>query len=187
MLLGTNPDKDPLASLDFSTLFTLELAYVVRSLRRLGVSPADVEDLAHDVFIAVHGELENFDQTRPVRPWLFGFAFRVASNYRRKLKPANELEAAELLDPRPLAEEELVRAADRALVVKALESIPLVRRAVFILYEIDGVPIVDAARILEIPEGTAHSRLSKAREEFATAVTRLSKQENHGRIPKTAT
>lgn len=172
--------------LDFSTLFSLELAYVVRSLRRLGVSPADVEDLAHDVFLAVFHALPQYDSARPVRPWLFGFAFRVASNYRRKLRPADELVPDELSDPRPLAEAELLREADRALVVRALEDLPLARRAVFILTEIDGVPIVEAARILDIPEGTAHSRLSKAREEFTAAIKRITSKEIHGRTPRTA-
>jgi len=173
--------------LHFDTLFTLELAYVVRSLRRLGVRPGDVEDLAHDVFIAVHRELPKFDAARPVRPWLFGFAFRVASNYRRKLRPADELADADPADPRPLAEEELVRAADRAMVVRALEDLPLARRAVFILVDIDGVPIVEVAKTLDIPEGTAHSRLSKARDEFAAAIRRIRKQEEaHGRARRRA-
>ncbi len=176
-----------MAALDFTTLFTLELAYVVRSLRRLGVGPGDVEDLAHDVFIAVHRELPSFELGRPVRPWLFGFAFRVASNYRRKFRPADELGGGELADPRPLAEEELLKAADRAMVVRALEDIPLARRAIFILADIDGVSIVDAAKTLDIPEGTAHSRLSKAREEFATAIRRIKKEEEtHGRARRRA-
>ena len=173
-------------TIDFSTLFSLELAYVVRSLRRLGVSPADVEDLAHDVFLAVFHALPQYESARPVRPWLFGFAFRVASNYRRKLRPAAEVMPEELSDPRPLADAELLREADRALVMRALEDLPLARRAVFILTEIDGVPIVEAARILEIPEGTAHSRLSKARDEFSVAIRRIHSKESHGRTPRTA-
>src|SRR5262245_55716076 len=70
--------------LDFRRVFELEAAYVARTLRRLGVDQADVEDMAHEVFLAVHRQLCDYDASRPLRPWLFGFAFRIASHYRRK-------------------------------------------------------------------------------------------------------
>lgn len=168
-------------AIDFDTLFTLELPYVMRTLRRLGVQPSDEEDLAHDVFFAVYRALESFDPTRPVRPWLFGFAYRLASNYRRKLRPVDELPKEELSDPRPAADEELARADQRRLVLAALERIPLARRGVLILVDLDGLPVIEAARVLELPEGTAHSRLSRAREELAEHLTRLTKKERHAR------
>jgi RNA polymerase sigma-70 factor (ECF subfamily) len=43
-----------------------------------------VEDLTHDVFIQVNRHLAAYDGTRPARPWLFGFAYRVASQHRRR-------------------------------------------------------------------------------------------------------
>src|SRR5688500_13501181 len=53
--------------------------YVHKSLRRLGVRDADLEDLAHDVFVVAHRQLERYDPERPLLPWLFGIAVRVAS------------------------------------------------------------------------------------------------------------
>jgi RNA polymerase sigma-70 factor (ECF subfamily) len=52
---------------------------VLRSLQRLGVPPADLEDVAHDVFVVVYRRWADFDRDRPVRPWLFGIAFRTAA------------------------------------------------------------------------------------------------------------
>lgn len=169
------------APIDFRTLFTLELAYVMRTLRRLGVAEADVEDVTHDVFLAVNGALATFDATRPVRPWLFAFALRFASNYRRRRREDLEPFTENVRDAAPLADEGIARAEERELVLAALDRLPLERRAVFVMHEIDGVPIVEAARILDIPEGTAHSRLAKARAEFAAAVTRLERTRDHGR------
>ena len=68
---------------EFRRIFDAELGYVWGTLRRLGVGPADVEDVAHDVFLQVYDKLAVYDRTRPLRPWLFGFAFRAASGYRR--------------------------------------------------------------------------------------------------------
>jgi RNA polymerase sigma-70 factor, ECF subfamily len=167
-------------ALDFQTLFTLELAYVMRTLRRLGVYEADLEDVTHEVFIAVHRSLAEYDTSRPVKPWLFGFAFRFASNYRRKLRPADELAPDDhLSDSQPLADEALSRADDRRLVLAALERIPLARRAIFVMHELDGLAIVDIARVLTI-------RLGKARAEFSEAIAKLARKESHGRTTRTA-
>jgi RNA polymerase sigma-70 factor (ECF subfamily) len=62
---------------------------------------------------------------------------------------------------------------DRQLVLQALESIDLDRRAVFVLYEIDGESMSDIALALGVPVNTAYSRLRAARAEFASAVKRL--------------
>src|SRR6185437_13908682 len=67
----------------FRTLFEAELDYVFATLRRLGVAPRDLEDVTHEVFLRVHARWDEYDPARPVRPWIFAFAFRLASDYRR--------------------------------------------------------------------------------------------------------
>jgi RNA polymerase sigma-70 factor (ECF subfamily) len=62
-------------------------------------------------------------------------------------------------------------------VLEALDAIDLDRRAVFVLYEIDGVTMDEIARSLGIPVNTAYSRLRVARGEFAAAVKRLKRGE----------
>jgi RNA polymerase sigma-70 factor (ECF subfamily) len=64
-------------------------------------------------------------------------------------------------------------AEDRKLVLAALDAIEMDRRAVFVLYEIDEVPMEEVARSLGIPVNTGYSRLRLARAEFAAAVKRL--------------
>lgn len=162
------------AALDFRTIFELEVAYVMRTLRRLGVAPSDVEDMAHEVFLAVHGQLHAYDTARPLRPWLFGFAFRVASHYRRKAqREATTASFDEMPDAADGPDALLEKERKRRLVLAALEGIELGRRAVFVLHEIDGVTCDEVARTLEIPVGTVYSRLRLAREDFAAAMRRL--------------
>src|ERR1700722_10148496 len=66
----------------FRALFQSELPYVWTSLRRLGVPARDLEDVTHDVLLEVYKNFDRYDPTRPLRPWLFAFAFRFASDYR---------------------------------------------------------------------------------------------------------
>jgi RNA polymerase sigma-70 factor (ECF subfamily) len=164
-------------TVDLRELFTMHAPYVWSSLRRLGVAAPDLEDLTHDVFVQLQSHLAEYDSARPTRPWLFGFAFRIASQYRRRAHRRHETpidpNAYQAVDATALPDERLATQQDRQLVLEALEAIDLDRRAVFVLYEIDGTPMDEIARTLGIPLNTAYSRLRVARTEFAAAVKRL--------------
>src|SRR5436305_2790622 len=64
--------------------FDRELDYLYGTLQRLGARPADVEDLLQEIFVALHRNWPTLDTTRPLRPWLFGVAFRVVRTQRRR-------------------------------------------------------------------------------------------------------
>jgi RNA polymerase sigma-70 factor (ECF subfamily) len=160
----------------FRALFEAELPYVRHTLRRLGVREHDVEDLTHDVFVAVHRGLPGYDPERPPRPWLFGIAFRVASDYRRRSRFLREVgyeKHEDPIDASPPADEQLVAEQARRLVLEALDDVELDRRAVLILHDIDGHSVPEIARTLAIPLNTAYSRLRLAREQFKAAVKRV--------------
>jgi len=151
-----------------------QFAYVWHSLRRLGIGVADLPDVTHDAFIAVHRSLAKYDPARPIRPWLFGIAFRVASDRRKRDRTAREVvhDALEIPDAKPLADQQLSDEQTRAMVLEALQDLDVERRAVIILHDIDGVPITEIARVLEVPDKTLYSRLRIAREQFAAAIRR---------------
>jgi RNA polymerase sigma-70 factor (ECF subfamily) len=138
------------------------------------VTERDVEDMAHEVFVAVHRELDKYDRARPIRPWLFAFCFRVASQYRRKTRRESVQDLAdEVVDPAESPEVLLDRERKRRLVLEVLDEIELDRRAVFVLHEIDGFTCEAIAQSLEIPLGTVYSRLRLARQDFAAKMRRL--------------
>jgi RNA polymerase sigma-70 factor, ECF subfamily len=150
------------------------VGYVLETLRRLGVARADVEDIAHDVFLAVLKQLDTYDPSRPVKPWLFGFAFRVASQYRRKARRLEPLESPEtIIDTAERPDAQVETSRKRRMVQLALEEIELDRRAVFVLHDIDGFTGEEIARSLAIPLGTVYSRLRLARDDFASKMKRL--------------
>ena len=158
---------------DFRSIFDGEFAYVWTSLRRLGVPERDLEDVTHDVFVEVFRNLARYDPSRPLRPWLFAFAFRFASDYRRLARHRVEVyEEHSGTSKMPLADDAMAARELRTLIAAALESIDLSRRGVFILYELDGRAMAEIAEALGIPVNTAYSRLRLAREEF-TATFRM--------------
>lgn len=159
-------------------LYEEEAEYVWNSLRRLNVPERDVEDLCQEVFLTAYQNLEDYDADRPVQPWLFGIAFRIASDYREKASHSRE----KLTDPDPPSEspevvEKLNAEAARKLVQEALEYVDLERRAVFVLHEVDGHAMKDVAESLSIPLHTAYSRNRVAKEEFKEAVRSIVDEE----------
>ena len=156
-------------------LFAIHAGYVWNTLRRLGVPTPDLEDLTHDVFLQVHRHLEDYDGSRPVRPWLFGFAYRIASQTRRRAHRRYETHVDPDLMPHAGRDpDELASGAEeRLIVIEALHGIDLERRAVFVPYELDEMTIREIARSLGIPANTVYSRLRVARDEFAAAVKRI--------------
>lgn len=171
--------SDPIAPRDLGALFRhvfeTEYEYVWRSLRRLGVPTQDVEDLAHEVFVRVHRALERYDRERPLRPWLFAFAFHVASEHRRIRsnvyeRPHGEIEHVQGgQDPTPARDA-------RELVLRALDALSETTRPVFVMYEIDGFSMKEIADSLEVPLHTAYSRLRLAREAFVACVRQLEQE-----------
>jgi len=156
-----------------------ELDYLIGSLRRLGTPRGDIEDLLHEIFLVMLRRWEHYDRERPLRPWLFGIAFRVASEHRKR--GARELLSdshdAEDVGARP--DDMAAATQNRRLLLEALATIPLDRRAVLIMHEVDETPMRDIAEQLSIPLFTAYSRLRKARRELETALVALVKGGHH--------
>lgn len=165
----------PAAPPSFRALFEQEFSYVWNVLKRLGVSERDLEDLTQQVFLQVHGQLATFDANRPLRPWLFAFAFNAASNHRNLARHRVELcvVAPEMPDPVALADEQLITRQELELAELALARVSLDRRAILLLHELEGHSIPEVARTLDMPLNTAYSRLRLARQEYELAVRRL--------------
>lgn len=173
--MGAKRAKAPPAT--FQEIFRGEIAFVWRVLRRHGVPRRDLEDVTHEVFLVVHRRLASFDPHRPLRPWLLGIAFRCAAAFRRRSSHRmEEPTGAEMdaePDTEPLADEQLERQEERASLWRALDALPVERRAVVTLHDIEEVPIPEIATALDVPLATAYSRLRVGRDELLAALKRI--------------
>lgn len=169
--------KTPPAALpqDFRGVYQREFDYVCRSLRRLGVQGRDLKDLSQEVFLTAFRRLGTYDRSRPIRPWLFGIAFRVVSDFKQKPQGREVWDEARWAAAAvgPGAEAELAEREARQLVLRALEELPPERRAVLVMHELDECAVPEIAQTLGLPLNTAYSRLRVGRQEFAAAIKRL--------------
>jgi RNA polymerase sigma-70 factor (ECF subfamily) len=164
---------------EFRAIFEAEFGYVTRTLRFLGVQRPDIEDVAHEVFMCVFRQLHAFDATRPLRPWLFGFAYRIARDFRALARHKYEAacEPVEPPDPAPTCDELLARGEGLALALRALDLLDDDERAVFVAHDLDELPVPEVAEALGIALNTAYSRLRRARANFETAAEQLALRE----------
>jgi RNA polymerase sigma-70 factor, ECF subfamily len=157
----------------FGRGFRVEFEYVQRTLRRLGTDRSEVDDLAQEVFLVLHRRWSEYDQSRPLRPYLFGVAVRIALASQRKRSREVCFGNIELGDDSPGPEEVLSSKESSALLQAALKRIPLPRRTVLVMHELDRVPVTEVATTLSIPLFTVYSRLRKAREELKLETQRI--------------
>lgn len=149
--------------------------FVWRSLRRLGVREADLPDAVQDVFLVVHRRLGDFRGDSKLTTWLYGICFRVASDRRRLAHVRREVvsDTLDSLTPEgPDTVDAIALRQARDVLDTILDQMSLEQRAVFTLFELDGLRSEAIAELLEIPLGTVYSRLRLARQVFRRAVER---------------
>jgi len=148
------------------TIFDEHARYVIRTLRHLGVREADVEDVAQEVFVTVHRKLPEFEGRSKLRTWLYAICLRVASDHRRRAYVVRE----RATDEPPIdtgertGDEADTNLESRAFVQELLGELDDDKRAVLVLYEIEGLTMREVAEVIGCPLQTAYSRLHAARD-----------------------
>ncbi len=167
---------EPLPS--FVEVFQTYSSFVWRVLLRLGVAEADVEDVAQEVFLGVHRNLSRFEGRCSLRTWVYGICHRRAVDYRRRAHTRHEVATDEPPDvgTDPAQEDGVDLKSAREQLAQLLDSLDEDKRVVFVLFEIEQVPMEEVAEIVGCPLQTAYSRLYAARKKIDAAAARLRAQ-----------
>lgn len=157
------------------SLVRRELPPVWRLLRRLGLTEAEADDAAQQVFVVAARRLCDIDEGCE-RAFLFSTAVHMGakahrSRARRREVPDDDL--GEQRDSMPGPEELVDRRRARQMLDDLLEAMTDDLRLVFVLYEIEELTMAEIAEVLELPSGTVASRLRRARADFSARVARL--------------
>jgi RNA polymerase sigma-70 factor (ECF subfamily) len=171
---GTAGKGGTVESVDLATIFRDHSRFVYTVLQRLGVRSADVDDAFQEVFVVMHRKLPDYEGRGTLRSWVYGICVRVAFRFRRRASTRREViteDPPELADPHTPAEHLRERQA-RAILHSILDELDDDKRAVFVLFELEGLPMNEVAESLQCPVATAYSRLRAAREAVDVAVHR---------------
>lgn len=150
--------------------------FVWRSMRRLGVAPASVDDAVQDVFMVVHRKLHEFEGRSSLKTWVYGIALRVARDYERSVRRKGGHHALneDLPDRSPGPAEALAKAEAVRVLDTILAKLDVDKRTVFVLAEVEEMTAPEIAEALGINVNTVYSRLRAARIGFDAAVGALS-------------
>lgn len=166
---GREDARDPA---DFAGVYAAYFRSIWRTLRRLGVTTAQLDDAAQDVFVVVHRRLSEFDG-RSLRGWLYAIALRVASDYRRGALHRRALPLdGSLVDPAPDPGRTSELNESVRLLHALLAELSEPKRTAFVLAELEQLSVPEIAEALGENLNTVYSRVRAARAEFEAALRR---------------
>lgn len=140
--------------------------FVWRTLRRLGVRDADVDDVCQEVFVVVHRKYAEFEDRGSIKSWLYAICIRLAAAHRRKAPVLREVPTESPDEGAAAAggpEVSLQNRQSLALLDEALDALDADKREVFVLYELEELSMSEVAKLVGCPLQTAYSRHSAAR------------------------
>ena len=141
-------------------------------LRKLGVRERDLEDATQDVFLQMYKYLPRFRRQAELSTWLYRLCITQARHTRRRARVTEALLSILSLMPSTslLSEPAFSEDLAKQRIAQALASLPEGERAVFVLYEMEGLPGKQVAEIVKCPEATVWRRLHYARRTFREAL-----------------
>jgi RNA polymerase sigma factor (sigma-70 family) len=146
----------------FRALFEAHYPRVRRFAHHRALTEADADDLVSEVFTVAWRRLDDVPHDDAL-PWLLVVATNV---WRNQARSARRYRAALIRLPRPEPAPPPPEPADLAL-ARALAALGPDEREILRLVAWDGLTSRQLAHVLDVPEGTARSRLHRARRRLA--------------------
>src|SRR5438067_5155848 len=136
-----------------------------RYCARMTGSVMDGEDVVQEALIEAYRKLDQFDDSRPLKPWLFRIAHNRCIDFLRRKGVRDEAESAAAMP-------EAVSSVDPALGVgKAVEhliaSLPPKERACVLLKDVFDYSLEEIAELVDSTVGGVKAALNRARTKLA--------------------
>ena len=154
------------------------------ALRVCGGDPDEAADALQDAYIAAMRGAQGFRGDAKVSTWLHRIVVNASlDRHRRRKRRAESPYLAEdwgVADPTDhLSNRELAWELEQALA-----RLPDDQRAAIVLVDVEGWPVAEAARILQVPTGTVKSRCARGRAKLATDLSHLRNHDDEGGVQR---
>lgn len=138
-----------------------------RYCARMTGSVMDGEDVVQEALFEAYRKLDQFDDSRPLAPWLFGIAHHRCIDHLRKRQTRREYEAAaaapELYSPTFPTALDVDRAVERLVI-----HLPPMERACVLLKDVLDYTLLEIADLVGSTEGGVKAALNRGRGKLAT-------------------
>jgi RNA polymerase sigma factor (sigma-70 family) len=131
------------------------------------------DDLVQQTFLEVSRAAASYRGASSVRSWILGVAANIArrshrSERRRWLRQARYL--AQPASAPKLVDEHVEERRMLEAIAAALAELTRDQQVIFVMCDLERMPCVEVARLLDIPQGTAWRRLHEARKALRAAL-----------------
>ncbi|MHC4559572.1 MAG: RNA polymerase sigma factor [Planctomycetota bacterium] len=135
--------------------------------RKLGLTEAEVEDVASETFLAAYKGLSRYSERAELSTWLWAIAYRQAVSYLRKNRRQRQLDAEPDENIADSKEQEPAAATQsketEKIVWQAVDRLPRLWAVAVILHYREEKSVADVARIMQAKENTVKTYLFRAR------------------------
>jgi RNA polymerase sigma-70 factor (ECF subfamily) len=154
----------------FESIVLARMDAVYRLTSAILGDEADARDAAQETFVAAWRQLPRLREPDKFDAWLHRVAVNASrmtlrARGRRRVREIPSSEVAALASRAAIDNR-----SDAALLDSAMRELPIEQRAILVLHHLEGRPLAEIAGLLEIPVGTAKSRLFHARRALETAL-----------------
>jgi RNA polymerase sigma-70 factor (ECF subfamily) len=141
------------------------------ALRTIG-NPEDAADALQDAALSAFKAAASFRQDAAVGTWLYRITVNACLDRMRRQAarptvhypdPESSVWHQATADPIDMAEQRELR----LLLEQALQTLPAEQRAAVVLVDVQGLPVEEAAAVLDVPPGTVKSRCARGRSKMA--------------------
>ncbi|MEU6310374.1 RNA polymerase sigma factor SigM [Streptomyces sp. NPDC047014] len=150
-------------------------AVALRTLR----DREEAADAVQDALVSAYRAAGGFRGESAVTTWLHRITVNACLDRARKASsrrtaPLDDTERLEsLLEPHESAEAPAEREELHRQLIAALGTLPAEQRAALVLVDMQGYPVAEAARILDVPPGTVKSRCARGRAKLVPLLMHL--------------
>jgi RNA polymerase sigma-70 factor (ECF subfamily) len=155
------------------------------ALRTLG-DREEAADALQDALVSAYRAAARFEGRSAVTTWLHRIVVNACLDLARRKAVRQAVPLPDDLDqrlPAPAGEDPAVRRETRGALLAALATLPPDQRAALVLVDMEGYPVDEAARVLDVPVGTVKSRCARGRARLLPLVRHL---RDGNRVPGSA-
>jgi RNA polymerase sigma-70 factor (ECF subfamily) len=154
----------------FEQIVRARMDAVYRLTAAILADDADATDAAQETFVAAWRQIRGLRDPERFDAWLQRVAVNAArmsmrARGRRRVREIPSSDVPGLGDASAPS-----KGSDVAILDVAMQTLSVDQRSILVLHHLEGLPVAEIASILEIPAGTAKSRLFNARAALARAI-----------------